>query len=81
MSSSPDKSPERRIAKEGLLVKRGGVRHNWLPRKFVLKNASISYYADGVFKGSVPTAFVVEVRRTFPDVGNKTDRKQVCLCC
>jgi len=62
--------------KSGILKKRGGVRHNWLERKFILKDGSLSYYANGVFKGSVPTIFITECRSTFPDTGNRSDKKQ-----
>jgi len=57
------------------LKKRGGVRHNWLVRRFVLGNGTLQYYDKQSFKGSVPTMFISEVRKTFPDMGGKSDRK------
>jgi hypothetical protein len=69
-------SPEagKKIAKEGVLKKRGGFRTNWLERKFVLKDGAIQYFENAKaakFKGSVPTMFISEVRKTFPDMGGK----------
>jgi hypothetical protein len=51
------------INKEGPLKKRGGLRHNWLVRRFVLGGGTIQYFDKQSFKGSVPTMFISEVRK------------------